>query len=66
MLGLRLAEGVDLEAFAQRFGVRAEERWEQVIASLTAQGLVESVGDHLRLTEPKGLFLASEAMSAFL
>ena len=66
MLGLRLAEGVDLEAFAQRFGVRAEERWEQVIASLTAQGLVECVGGHLRLTEPKGLFLASEAMSAFL
>jgi oxygen-independent coproporphyrinogen III oxidase len=66
MLGLRLAEGLDLGAFVTRFGVRAEQHWEPTISELIAQGLVECTPTHLRLTEPRGLFLASEAMSAFL
>ena len=66
MLGLRLAEGIDLETFACRFGVRAEKRWADEIARLTDHGLVEVREGRLRLTEPRGLFLASEAMMAFV
>ena len=66
MLGLRLTEGVDLDAFYQRFGVRAEERWARTITELAAKGLVECTKNQLHLTNPKGLFLASEAMAAFL
>jgi len=66
MLGLRLAEGVALARFVDRFGVRPEEHWAAELAELTAQGLVEHTGTHLRLTAPKGLFLASEAMARFL
>lgn len=65
MLGLRLAEGVDLAAFAERFGVRAQEVFATEIARLRETGLVEVVNDRLRLT-PRGLFLASDAMLAFL
>ena len=66
MLGLRLAEGIALDDFAARFGTRAEVHWQGTIATLTAQGLLETTATHLRLTEPRGLFLASEAMAAFL
>ena len=66
MLGLRLAEGIALDDFAERFGVRAEAHWAQTIATLTTQGLLERTPTHLRLTDPKGLFLASEAMAKFI
>ncbi|MBB6051488.1 radical SAM family heme chaperone HemW [Armatimonas rosea] len=66
MLGLRLVEGVSLNDFAARFGVRAEQHWAPTIAELVAQGLLEHTPTHLRLTEPKGLFLASEAMAKFI
>lgn len=66
MLGLRLAEGIALDDFAERFGVRAETHWSQTIATLTTQGLLERTATHLRLTDPKGLFLASEAMATFI
>ncbi len=66
MLGLRLAEGVDLMAFARRFGVRCEERFAAEIARLTDAGLLEIQENRMRLTEPRGLFLASEAMMAFV
>ncbi len=65
MLGLRLAEGVDLAAFARRFHARAENVFAEEIARLRETGLVEVVNERLRLT-PRGLFLASDAMLAFL
>lgn len=66
MLGLRLAEGISLADFSARFGVEVEARWPTELAELTVQGLVERTATHLRLTEPKGLFLASEAMARFI
>jgi oxygen-independent coproporphyrinogen-3 oxidase len=65
MLGLRLAEGVALDAFAERFGTRAENVWTDEIARLRDAGLIEITHGRLRLTE-RGLFVGSEVMLAFL
>ena len=65
MLGLRLAGGVDLNAFADRFGVRAEEVWKSEIARFVDGNFLERTPTHLRLTR-RGLFVASEVMAAFL
>ncbi len=65
MLGLRLADGVDLAAFAERFHVRAEDVFANEIARLRASGLIEVQDERLRLTS-RGLFLASDAMLVFL
>ena len=65
MVGLRLADGVDLDAFARRFGVRAEDRFAAAVAKSVDAGLLERTPTHLRLTE-RGLFLASDVMADFL
>lgn len=65
MLGLRLADGVDLTAFAARFGVEADALWPGEIARFTENELLERAGHHLRLTR-RGLFVASDVMAAFL
>lgn len=65
MVGLRLAKGVDLTRFAERFGVRAEEQFSGAIARQTERGLLENTGTHLRLTN-RGVFLASEVMTEFV
>jgi oxygen-independent coproporphyrinogen-3 oxidase len=65
MVGLRMAAGIDLEGFANRFGVRAEDRFASQIETLRASGLLETVEGRLRLTD-RGLFLASEVMMRFL
>ncbi|MBC8104108.1 MAG: radical SAM family heme chaperone HemW [Cytophagales bacterium] len=65
MVGLRLAEGIDLLAFERRFGVRAEDRYAPQIADLRQAGLLEQSSDRLSLTQ-RGLFLASEVMIRFL
>ena len=65
MVGLRLRAGVDLAAFARRFGVRAETVFAEEIARLRDGGLIEVTSDRLRLTE-RGLFVGNEVMLAFL
>ena len=65
MLGLRLVEGVDLAAFARRFGVALEAAFGEEIATLARNGLIEIADGHLRLTE-RGLFVGNEVMLAFL
>ncbi len=65
ILGLRLTDGVALEAFRERFGVELDERYSQEIADLTALGLLETGEGHLRLTE-RGRLLANEAFQRFL
>jgi oxygen-independent coproporphyrinogen-3 oxidase len=65
ILGLRLREGVDLDRFAARFGVKAEEEFADVIADETAKGMLEQVGRHLRLTR-KALPLGNEVFARFL
>ena len=59
ILGLRLMEGVSLEDFARRFGVRAQDAFGAAIAKHTALGLLTTEGDRLRLT-PRGLLLSNE------
>jgi oxygen-independent coproporphyrinogen-3 oxidase len=65
MVGLRLADGVDLCRFAERFGVRAEEHFAEVVERQVKHGLLEQTDTHLRLTE-RGVFLASEVMAEFV
>jgi oxygen-independent coproporphyrinogen-3 oxidase len=65
MLGLRMREGVDLQAFNDRFGIPAHEQYTDVITRHTGTGLLECVDGHLRLTK-RGLFLANEVMVDFL
>ena len=59
ILGLRLMEGVALDEFATRFGVRAETAFVDAIAKHTRLGLLEVVGGRLRLTS-RGLLLSNE------
>lgn len=65
MLVLRTVAGLDLNLFAERFGVRAENRFAEAIEKTVFQGLCELTDTHLKLT-PRGTFLASDAMSEFV
>jgi oxygen-independent coproporphyrinogen-3 oxidase len=66
MLGLRLTgEGVDCRRYAEKFGVDPRVKFREDIAKFTKDGLLETVGDSLRLT-PHGVFLANEVMMAFV
>ncbi|MDF9408337.1 radical SAM family heme chaperone HemW [Pelotomaculum isophthalicicum JI] len=64
-LGLRLLRGVDLEAFYQRFGRRAEDIYRAEIASLREAGLVDLADGYLRLTA-KGLPVGNEVFQEFV
>jgi oxygen-independent coproporphyrinogen-3 oxidase len=66
MLGLRLTrEGVPYSRFEARFGVDLRVRFAAEIETFTHRGLVEATDTCLRLT-PRGVFLASEVMVAFV
>lgn len=64
-LGLRLASGIDLVGFAERFGPRALAERGDAIARLTDLGLLARAGDRLHLTE-RGTMLANEVQSQLL
>ena len=64
-LGLRMMEGVNLDRFEDRFGVRAEDLYEEVTATLTSQGLLETEEGHLRLTD-RGIEVSNLVMAEFL
>ena len=57
MLGIRLREGLDLEVFPRRFGQTASELFLGGLEALSADGLLETAGTRLRLTE-EGVYLA--------
>lgn len=57
LLGLRMTEGLDVRAFASRFGPDAYASRRDRIAALTASGLLERSGHRLRLTR-QGLAVA--------
>ena len=59
ILGLRLMEGVGLDEFAARFGVRVEDVFAVALAKHSRLGLIEVVGGRLRLTS-RGLLLSNE------
>lgn len=69
MLGLRLvAEGIDEQEFAQRFGMRLSEAFANEIARLIKKGLVEWVETdrrRLRLTR-RGQLLGNQAFMEFV
>jgi len=57
VMGLRLAEGVDVQAIADRFGVQAVD--EAAVARLVASGHLENDGNRLRVTRDGRLLLDS-------
>jgi len=57
VMGLRLAEGVDVQAIADRFGVQAVD--EAAVARLMASGHLEEDGNRLRVTRDGRLLLDS-------
>ncbi len=66
MMGLRLTqEGISLAEFARRFGQPLKERFGREVRQLTARGLLETVGDQLRLTEA-GRLLGNQVFLEFV
>lgn len=65
ILGLRLNEGVDLDAFARRHGAELDALAGAALTELEALGLVERVGGRLRLT-PRGRLLSNEVFLRLL
>lgn len=65
MLGLRLTQGVDEIAFHERFGCAVTDAYGEVIARLTAWGLIIRQHNHLRLTA-RGLMLGNRVAAEFL
>ena len=66
MLGLRLTqEGISISRFQARFDVDPREKFAAEIETFTKRGLLEVIGDSIRLTK-QGVFLASEVMVAFV
>ena len=66
ILGLRMTQlGVDCTRFSERYGVDPRDRFASIIERHTQTGLLEQVGDRLRLT-PHGVFLANDVMLDFV
>ena len=65
MLGLRLAEGVGIDAFRDRFGCTPEDVFGDVLAELTDVGLLTTVDRRVYLTH-RGRFLGNEVFCRFL
>jgi oxygen-independent coproporphyrinogen-3 oxidase len=65
MLALRTAEGVDFQAFRERYSVDFIATYQRPIQELTSAGLVEGTPTHLRLTKA-GRFLANDVCSEFI
>jgi oxygen-independent coproporphyrinogen-3 oxidase len=62
MVGLRLREGIDLEAFARDYGVPLETAYAEPIAALTQAGYLQLTNGHLRLSD-RGRLLADAVLS---
>jgi len=64
-LGLRLNAGVELAALKDEFGAEAVERFDPVIAEMVSDGMMERVGDMVRLTM-RGRLLSNEVFEKFI
>ena len=64
-MGLRLADGVSLEAYRDRFGTDVWNRYGPALAPAVAAGLLVHEKGHIRLTR-RGMLLASDVMQAFV
>ena len=63
--GLRLSEGVDIEAVGRRYGVDVWQRFGTDLAPFVAERLLLREGPRLRLTRD-GMLLANEIMAVFV
>jgi oxygen-independent coproporphyrinogen III oxidase len=64
-LGLRLRDGVDLQAHRRRFGVSVVDRYRDELERLRGAGLIE-VSDENIVISRKGKVLANEVFAAFV
>jgi len=64
MLGLRTAEGIDLEGTALRYGLPGEA-YRKTAVRLIEEGLLNAVGRRVRLTR-RGILLANSVCAEFL
>ncbi len=64
-LGLRLRDGVDLDAFAVRYGVTAEQAWPGLLPKLEADGLLICENNRVRLSQ-RGTDLSNYVFAQFL
>ena len=65
MLALRTAQGVRVHDFKKRYGVDVIEEYAPIVARFTRTGLLERVGDAVRLTR-RGRFFANDVCGAFV
>ena len=65
MLALRTSQGVGLGEFKERYGIDVLIDYAPVVARFARTGLLERVGDGMRLTE-RGRFLANDVCGAFV
>ena len=63
--GLRLAEGIDLDTIAARYGVDVWRRYGPELAPFIEEGLLLRDGPRVRLTR-QGMLLAHEVMAVFV
>jgi len=63
--GLRLAEGIDLEAVGRRYGVDVWQRFGGELEPFVDEGCLLHEGQRLRLTR-RGMLLAHEVMTVFV
>ncbi len=64
-MGLRLADGIDLEQFRVRYGVDVWKRYADELERFLEGGHLERMDDRLRLTRA-GMLLANEVMAVFV
>ncbi len=65
MLALRTAEGVDIAAFAERYGVDFHDFYGPVLTEMRAMGTIDATPAHVRLTR-RGRFVANDVCGAFV
>jgi len=65
MLGLRLNAGISRSEFATRYGCAFEQVFDERLADIRDLGLIETVGDRIRLTE-HGRLLGNEVFARLL
>ena len=63
--GLRLTEGIDLDAVGRRYGIDAWARFGDALAAHVEAGRAVREGERLRLTRD-GMLVANDVMVAFV
>ncbi|MBR8828635.1 MAG: coproporphyrinogen III oxidase [Gomphosphaeria aponina SAG 52.96 = DSM 107014] len=63
MLGLRLAEGLNLSHLTQQFGAETVQEIITCLQPYFSQGWVELINGHLRLSDPEGLLFSNTVLA---